>query len=151
MTILSRPHVIRLLALGILLIVPVASGAQERPPIVQKLATTYGLESFGQIEAIRYTFNAQLPGVESFSIMDLGAEDRPGHLRGERQGGQAGQGYIPALAARQPAGRRAGGNRPGLCKRPVLAALPISCFLGRRCDGGRCRHAEAAAGTGFRR
>jgi len=64
MTILSRPHVIRLLALGILLIVPAASGAQERPPIVQKLATTYGLESFGQIEAIRYTFNAQLPGVD---------------------------------------------------------------------------------------
>src|SRR6185369_14310120 len=62
MTILSRPHVIRLLALGILLIVPAASGAQE--PIVQKLATTYGLESFGQIEAIRYTFNAQLPGVD---------------------------------------------------------------------------------------
>ncbi len=28
------------------------------------MAKTYGLESFGQIEGIRYTFNAELPGVE---------------------------------------------------------------------------------------
>jgi hypothetical protein len=39
------------------------SWAQQRPPIVEKLAKTYGLDSFGQIEAIRYTFNAQFPGV----------------------------------------------------------------------------------------
>ena len=38
--------------------------AQQRPPIVEKLATTYGLDSFGQVEAIRYTFKAQLPGVD---------------------------------------------------------------------------------------
>lgn len=55
----SRLDVIRLLALGILLILPATAGAQQRPPIVEKLAKTYGVESFGQIEAIRYTFNAQ--------------------------------------------------------------------------------------------
>jgi hypothetical protein len=38
--------------------------AQQRPPIVEKLAKTYGLDSFGQVEAIRYTFKAQLPGVD---------------------------------------------------------------------------------------
>src|SRR5262249_49352677 len=29
-----------------------------------QIAKTYGLDSFGQIEAIRYTFNAQFPGVD---------------------------------------------------------------------------------------
>ena len=48
--------------LGVLLILPATAGAQQRPPIVEKLAKTYGLESFGQIEAIRYTFNVQSPG-----------------------------------------------------------------------------------------
>lgn len=36
------------------------SRAQTRPPIVEKLAKTYGLDSYGQIEAIRYTFNLQI-------------------------------------------------------------------------------------------
>src|SRR5262249_6706878 len=35
----------------------------KRPAIAEQLAKTYGLDSFGQIDAIRYTFNAQLPGV----------------------------------------------------------------------------------------
>ena len=37
-----------------------ASRAQTRPSIVEQLAKTYGLDSYGQIEAIRYTFNLQL-------------------------------------------------------------------------------------------
>ena len=80
MTILSRLHVIRLLALGILLMLPAAAGAQQRAPILEKLAKTYGLDSFGQIEAIRYTFNAEAPGFQCLQIMGLGAKDRPGHL-----------------------------------------------------------------------
>src|SRR5215469_2258247 len=63
MTTLSQCGVIRLLALSILLILPATAGAQQRPPIVEKLAQTYGLESFGQIEAIRYTFNVQSAGL----------------------------------------------------------------------------------------
>ena len=49
-------------ALSVLLILPATAGAQQRPPIVEKLAKTYGLDSFEQIEAIRYTFNVQSPG-----------------------------------------------------------------------------------------
>jgi hypothetical protein len=45
------------------LVLVATSWAQQRPAIVEKLAKTYGLESFGQIEAIRYTFNLQFPGV----------------------------------------------------------------------------------------
>ena len=38
MTILSQCGVIRLLALSVLLILPATAGAQQRPPIVEKLA-----------------------------------------------------------------------------------------------------------------
>ena len=45
-----------LLAFSILLLA-LTCKAQTRPPIVEQLAKTYGLDSFGQIDAIRYTFN----------------------------------------------------------------------------------------------
>ena len=48
------------------LILAAPSGAQQRPPIIEKLAKTYGLDSFGQIDAIRYTFKAEAPGVDLF-------------------------------------------------------------------------------------
>jgi hypothetical protein len=53
---------IRFLVFGVL-ILAATSWAQTRPPIAEQIAKTYGLDSFGQIEAIRYTFNAQFPGV----------------------------------------------------------------------------------------
>jgi hypothetical protein len=37
--------------------------AQQRSPVIEQVAKAYGLDSFGQIEAIRYTWNAQFPGV----------------------------------------------------------------------------------------
>jgi len=62
---LSRLDVIRLLAFGMLLsILPGTSWAQQRPPIAEQMAKTYGLDSFGQVEGIRYTFNAEFPGVQ---------------------------------------------------------------------------------------
>lgn len=64
MSILSRRNVIRLLIAGMSLILPATSEAQQRPPIVAKLVKTYGLDSFEQVEAIRYTFSAQLPGID---------------------------------------------------------------------------------------
>ena len=64
MTNSSRITAIRaLLSFGVL-VLAANSWAQTRPPIVEKLAKTYGLDSFGQIEAIRYTWSAQFPGVD---------------------------------------------------------------------------------------
>ena len=57
MTNASRVPVIRLLLLGVL-VLAATSLAQQRPPIAEQIAKTYGLDSLGQIEAIRYTFNA---------------------------------------------------------------------------------------------
>src|SRR5439155_2100011 len=62
MTSASRVTMIRLLAFVVLVLAP-TSWAQKRPPIAEQIAKTYGLDSFGQIEGIRYTFNIQLPGL----------------------------------------------------------------------------------------
>ncbi len=54
---LSLLNGIRFLAFGLLLILSPAAGAQARSPIAEKIAKAYGLDSYGQVEAIRYTFN----------------------------------------------------------------------------------------------
>jgi hypothetical protein len=58
----KRFDVIGLLVLNIFLFLPARSGAQQRPPIAEEIAKAYGLDSFGQVEALRYTWNADLPG-----------------------------------------------------------------------------------------
>jgi len=49
------------------LVLTASSCTKERPrpslPIHEQIAKTYGLDSFGQIVAIRYTWNAEFPGV----------------------------------------------------------------------------------------
>ena len=62
MTKLGRSTMIRCLFFGVL-VLAATSWAQTRPRIAEQIAKTYGLDSFAKIEAIRYTFNAQLPGV----------------------------------------------------------------------------------------
>ncbi len=62
MTKLSRSTAIRCLFFGVLVLAP-TSWAQTRPRIAEQIAKTYGIDSFDKIEAIRYTFNAQFPGV----------------------------------------------------------------------------------------
>ena len=60
---LARSTTIRCLFFGVLVLAP-NSWAQKRPPILEQLAKTYGLDSYGQVEAIRYTFNLQLPALK---------------------------------------------------------------------------------------
>jgi hypothetical protein len=45
-----------LLAFGMLLIVPATSGAQQLPRLADEMAKTFGLDSFSEVEAIRYTW-----------------------------------------------------------------------------------------------
>src|SRR5713226_4480895 len=63
MTKSTRSATILMLSLGMLLLAG-TSRAQTRPPIVEQLAKTYGLDSYGQVEAIRYTFNLELPALK---------------------------------------------------------------------------------------
>src|ERR1700735_596680 len=70
----SRPNMIRFLAFTVLALLsggcgkapesPPAAKAPEVPPVAEEMAKTYGLDSFGQIDKIRYTFNAEFPGVK---------------------------------------------------------------------------------------
>src|SRR5260370_6918473 len=56
MTKASRVPVIGVLLIGVLCpSAPVS--AQQRPAIADQIAKTYGLDSFGQIDPIRYTFH----------------------------------------------------------------------------------------------
>jgi hypothetical protein len=41
--------------------------AQSRPPILEKIAKTYGVDSWDQIEAIRYTWNGEITGMFKIS------------------------------------------------------------------------------------
>ena len=55
--------VMRLLPVFGVLILAATSWAQTRPQVIETIAKTYGLDSFSQIEAIRYTWNGEIPGV----------------------------------------------------------------------------------------
>src|ERR1700731_5305487 len=61
---LRRSTTILWLFLGVLLLAG-TSRAQTRPPEVEQLAKTYGLDSYGQIDAARYTFNLDLPALKA--------------------------------------------------------------------------------------
>ncbi|HVI77595.1 MAG TPA: hypothetical protein VM715_05430, partial [Candidatus Acidoferrum sp.] len=58
----GRSTMIVCLSLGLLIVAP-NSWAQQRAPILEQIAKTYGLDSYGQIEAIRYTWNGEIPGL----------------------------------------------------------------------------------------
>ena len=45
-----------------LLVLSTTSSAQQRPPIAEEVAKAYGLDSFNQIEGLRYTFNIEAGG-----------------------------------------------------------------------------------------
>src|ERR1700752_4656975 len=58
----SRIAISGLLGFCVLFLVT-TSWAQTRPPILEQIAKTYGLDSFGQIEAIRYTWSGEITGL----------------------------------------------------------------------------------------
>ena len=60
---LPRVSILHLVALAAPAFLAMSCGP-KRPAIAEQIAKTYGLGSFDQIEQIRYTFNAQFPGVD---------------------------------------------------------------------------------------
>src|SRR5215469_9784553 len=53
---------IRFLVFAVLL-VSANSWAQQRDPIIEKIAKAYGIDSWDQVQAIRYTWNGEIPGL----------------------------------------------------------------------------------------
>jgi hypothetical protein len=66
MTNVRRLTIIGVLLCGVLVLAP-NSWAQERAPILEKIAKTYGIDSWDQIQAIRYTWNGEIPGLFKLS------------------------------------------------------------------------------------
>jgi hypothetical protein len=60
---LSRFDFFRAFVFSVLLILPAASEAQQVPPLAEAMSKTYGLDSFRQVDGIRYTFNLDLPSL----------------------------------------------------------------------------------------
>jgi hypothetical protein len=54
---------LRLLLIFGLLVLAATSWAQQHNPITEKLAKTYGLDSWDQVEAVRYTWNGEVTGL----------------------------------------------------------------------------------------
>jgi len=54
---------VRLLLVPGLLVFAVNFWAQQRPPILEQIAKTYGIDSWDQVEAVRYTWNGEITGL----------------------------------------------------------------------------------------
>jgi hypothetical protein len=59
----GRATMTGVLLLGVLVLAATSCSSPKRPAVAEQIAKAHGLDSFGQIEAIRYTFNAEFPGV----------------------------------------------------------------------------------------
>jgi hypothetical protein len=59
----GRLDVIRFLTFNMVLILSATSWTQERAPIIETIAKTYGIDSWDKIDAIRYTWNVDIPGL----------------------------------------------------------------------------------------
>src|SRR5579864_3784244 len=53
---------IRIVVFGVL-VLAATSWAQTRPPILDQVAKTYGIDSWDKVEAIRYTWNGEITGL----------------------------------------------------------------------------------------
>lgn len=62
MTKSSCRSMIRLFGLAVL-VLSATSWAQTRPPILDQIAKTYGIDSWDKVEAIRYTWNGEITGL----------------------------------------------------------------------------------------
>jgi hypothetical protein len=54
---------VRFLLIFGLLVLAVNSWAQQHNPIAEKIAKTYGIDSWDQVEAVRYTWNGEITGL----------------------------------------------------------------------------------------
>ncbi|HKU28701.1 MAG TPA: hypothetical protein VJQ54_24735 [Candidatus Sulfotelmatobacter sp.] len=59
----NRSRIVRVLAFWAVFLFAVTSSAQQRDPIIENIAKAYGLDSYDKIEAIRYNWNLEIPGV----------------------------------------------------------------------------------------
>src|SRR5215469_7743993 len=64
---LPMKYLIRVTIIGLMgfwvLVLAINSWAQQRDPIIEKVAKAYGVDSYDTIEAVRYTWSIDIPGL----------------------------------------------------------------------------------------
>ena len=93
----SPVRVIRLLALVVLVLVA-PSRAQNKPAISEEIAKAYGLDSFGQIEQIRYTYNLDSPALKLKVARSWVWEPKTGRISYDGKTRQASRLKLPTFA-----------------------------------------------------
>ena len=113
-----------LLPLSVVFIAPAISGAQQHAPIAEQIGKAYGVDSFGQVEAIRYTFNIPAfklsrtwvwePKTDTVSYEGTDKEGKPVKVTYKRD------------ELQQPKRCRKERNRSGVRQRSLHFALPAA-------------------------
>ena len=104
MTSSNRAGMRRRLAVAIPLLLITLSMAQDRPAICEKIAKCYGLDSFSQIEQVRYTFNIDAgPKQLSRSWVWEPKSDRVSYEGKDKDGKAVKVTYLRSQLASQPA------------------------------------------------
>ena len=103
MTRSSRAPLARLVVFG-LLIFAVVAWSQDRPPICEQIAKAYGLDSFKQVEQIRYTWNLDAGALKvSRSWVWEPKTDRVSYDGPDKAGKPVKVTYLRSQIASQPA------------------------------------------------
>ena len=140
------------LFLGVLLLAG-TSRAQTRPPIVEQLAKTYGLDSYGQIEAVRYTFNLELPALNVHLSRSWEWEPKTGRVSYEskdKDGKPVKVTYLRSQVNSAPANVK-DEIEPGFVNDQLLVCFPLPCLLGHQRECGSEGQTKIAARKGYRR
>ena len=147
MTNSSRIAKISLLIFG-LLVLASASWAQKYPPAAEKIAQAYGIDSFGQIDAVRSTFKIDFPGrkVAQSWIWEPKA-DRVTYEGKYKDGNPVKVTYVRSQLTSQPEET----NRSKFQQPSVLAVASLPCLLGQQRQGRRYWHAQTADRRGSAR
>jgi hypothetical protein len=93
-----------LLAVATLLLAS-ASWAQSCPPAAEKVAKAFGLDSWGQIDAIRYTFNIDIPALKLKASRTWTWEPKSGRVSYEgkdKSGNPVKATYVRSQLSSQP-------------------------------------------------
>jgi hypothetical protein len=132
-----RLTVIGFLLCGVLVFAP-NSGAQQRAPILDQVAKAYGVGSWDQVEAIRYTWNGEITGLFK-AAHKWEWEPKTGKVSFEgvdKDGKPVKVSYVRTDLS-SPIRCREERSRPELHQRQLLGSVPISCLLGQECQRDR--------------
>ncbi|MBV9088005.1 MAG: hypothetical protein JOY79_11005 [Acidobacteriaceae bacterium] len=100
----AHRSVMHLLGLAVL-VFAATCWAQQRPAVLEQIAKTYGLDSYGQIDAIRYTFNLDVPAAKLKVVRTWEWEPKTGKVSFEgkdKDGKPVKVTYVRSELASQP-------------------------------------------------